>query len=169
MQIVKEQKIEKAVSTDQLRFAMTGVYYNAEKEELIATDGKKLVVLPAKKTNDLETSGLISPVAFTEARKVKGVQHIESNGDIEYLHKDLGLQKVKHIDATYPNYEQVIPKDDGYEIKIGLNPKMLKDISEALGSTESLTLNIKDDLSPIKITGTNKNGGFAILMPLRIK
>jgi DNA polymerase III sliding clamp (beta) subunit (PCNA family) len=79
-------------STDETRYFMQHVYYNAESGEFAATDGKRLIV-HAHEFDDVESG-------FYELAKVG---------------KKYKLLPVK-LDGRFPNYRRVIPELSHYEL-----------------------------------------------------
>ncbi|MBC7186193.1 MAG: DNA polymerase III subunit beta [Calditrichaeota bacterium] len=120
---VLERVIERsvfAVSTDQLRPALSGVYFQVFPSELrlVATDGHRLSKVVYRKGNlsNSESSAIIPPKALQAAQKSieEGVAQIRVNIARNHIvfRSDATEVCAKLIDQEYPNYERVIPTNN---------------------------------------------------------
>jgi len=113
------------VSTDELRPAMTGVYIQIKDTGIVsftATDGHRLVNFNWKHENDWRAASVIVP------RKAIGlIRNMIQDGDIVEMEFsqtnarfNFGLVKIvcRVIDERYPDFENVIPKDNDNIITI---------------------------------------------------
>jgi len=174
MKTKAKYEIEQAASTDDLREALYNVHLDVENKLLVATDGRILVVVPAEIDKD-EIGGPITPEAFKSARKGITPKQKENGQEINIVCQDtelktytknglVTLQRPQNI--IYPKYKQIIPTNEA-SIKITFNPELLMRIAKAIGSKKLVTLEIKDELSPIKICSEKETTAFGILMPMR--
>ncbi len=107
-----------AVSTDQLRPALTGVLFQLSDKvfRLVATDGHRLAKISfAKFESTLKASMnvIVPPKALNEVAKESKDRTTISIGD-NHVRFDLGDTQVysRIIDETYPDYERVIPSNN---------------------------------------------------------
>jgi len=120
-----------AVSTDETRYVLNGVYFNVEngKLRMVATDGHRLafiqkklenkadekcsVIIPTKTLNEL--SRVISDVAKGKEDELT-VEVIATDNQIKFT---LGGVEIvsRLIEGQFPNYEQVIPKESDKKIE----------------------------------------------------
>jgi DNA polymerase-3 subunit beta len=116
-----------AVSTDQTRYALTGVLLQAHSNGLnmVATDGHRLALVRMARP---ETSGtavidaLIPRKAMVEAVKIArdevGDVKIRLSDNQLILQQDTTILVARLIDGQFPNYDQVIPSFTPNEINI---------------------------------------------------
>ena len=84
---------------DEIRVQMTGIHYNAEAKEMVATDAHKLIIIKDPSIKKTRTERPLTP---DEIKKEK-----------------LTGEKIDNtIDAKYPDYQAVIPKSEDNPIKI---------------------------------------------------
>lgn len=120
-------RAEFAVSSDELRPAMTGVLIQIRPEELcaVSTDGHRLVRYKntAFKTK-LKPTDLIIPAKALKIA-VKCLEESEGMMFFNESHIKLLLGKItlltRLIDEKYPNYESVIPIDNNKRLKVNKN------------------------------------------------
>jgi len=147
-----------AVSTDETRYALTGIYFIIEdgKITFVSTNGRMLAYIWRGGINEKTSRHAIIP-----AKTINELIHILSLEDGS--NPDMKLQiaenqmsfKVKDItlisrliDETFPNYEQVIPRNN--EIKVTINKKNL------LSATKQVFLLTQDKGGAVKFS-FNKN------------
>ncbi len=107
-----------AVSTEEYRPAMTGVYFEFHEDQLltVATDGYRLVKL--KTAADAGTSFPSSLSAIIPSRAVNLLARAESDIDLAInktharFRSEITTTITRLIDEKFPNYENVIPKDN---------------------------------------------------------
>jgi DNA polymerase-3 subunit beta len=128
-----------AISTDEMRPGLNGVYFECKKGKvgMVATDGHRLSIV----TMDIgdedsiheDMEGIIIPrKGVSEIRKLieDGSDYIEMairDKRACVFKKDSTILRVLLIDAEYPDYKKVMPKDDGTEIQINRD-KMLRSL-----------------------------------------
>lgn len=121
-------KVLFAVSRDELRPQLTGVFLELSKEHfrLVSTDGHRLVKIGTKSDGYKgETQTAIVP-----SKAMQGVQRIaEGEGDIEigFAGSQLGFRAgnttliTRLIEGRYPNYDAVIPTENKQVLTVGLD------------------------------------------------
>ncbi len=117
------EKTVTAVSTDEFRPAMTGVFFQFRKDYVnaVATDSYRLVkaVVRNEKANFPDNLDLILPArAVDQLKKVDSdvvMSVIESSGKITHTRFDIGSSTIfitRIIDEKFPPYESVIPSNN---------------------------------------------------------
>ena len=170
------KSISYAQSINEERYMLKGVFFQLSESELslVATDGRRLAVTSEKSSNfDGLTGEFILPsmtVAELEKLPKIGDQigvtftdrqaafHMQVSGDQE---ENLGyvdsIQLVsKVVEGKYPNFKQVIPKDDFNEAIIERELMQECVHRAALVSEEKVTLRIKS--GEMEITGQSVMG-----------
>lgn len=170
-----EEAAQPLISDDDTRWVLGGILFDPDKNVVISTNGRAIVVLPS------EVSG---------KRRIVAARNIKSQN----------IKKGDLIEGNYPNWAQVIPsygkdvpktsldieearkastvlslinKSFGlphYKIMIGdakLDPEyVLKSINALVESgATAITAQVKNKMEPILFTGDN--GSIAIVMPMR--
>lgn len=115
-----------AVSTEELRYALNGIYFHSVDNELrlVSTDGRRLSMMKLKVESGIkEKLGVIVPTkAIDQLSRIleagPKVQIALKNNQIFFKVAEYILSS-RLIDGQFPNYEQVIPA--GREKKIALN------------------------------------------------
>ncbi|MCH6558850.1 DNA polymerase III subunit beta [candidate division KSB1 bacterium] len=113
-----------AVSTDELRTTLMGVYLKIMPDELrmVATDGHRLVKIIDKNfSSDLEQEAIIPTKALNLLSKnLNGTKEIKINLSEDHIIFELDKTIIfsKGIDGQFPNYERVIPADNDKELTI---------------------------------------------------
>lgn len=115
-----------AVSNDELRPAMTGVYVQMGSEGLsfVSTDAHKLVRYTRKDLTNAKEANFILPKKALNLLKntlpgddsIVNILHNSSNAFFEF--GDIKLI-CRLIDAKYPDYNAVIPRENNNELHIG--------------------------------------------------
>lgn len=117
-----------AVSSDQTRYALTGVLVQVQPEEIrmVATDGHRLALVraPRREGKGAETlEALVPKKAMVEAAKITR----DEGGDVRVwlaenqliLQQEASTLVARLIDGQFPNYDQVIPVPGPRKILIG--------------------------------------------------
>ena len=129
-----------AVSTEETRYYLNGVYMHAKKEgeakvlRVVATDGHRLACVESPLPQGAENlAGVIIPrKTITEVRKLlddNGAENVTvsmSENKVRFALNDVTLTS-KLIDGTYPDYERVIPTDNDKNLELGV-----KELSSAV-------------------------------------
>ena len=129
------RSVSYAQSTDETRYILNGVYFNFrdEKLTLVATDGRRLaliakemevpaasagaIILPAKTVSELNRlldKGSKVKINFNERR---AAFQIATDKDTSGLIDNVYLYS-KVVEGSYPNYQQVVPKETHQRIKL---------------------------------------------------
>ncbi len=167
-----------AISTDQTRYYLRGVYFHDTKA--VATDGHLMTVATDP---DAETDGAghimpVSDKAIT-AMKKKGANQVAFANNMLSVIDDNGeiihIEPCKEIDATFPDYAQIIPNNPGEFATGAFSDKLLSRIT-----TTAKNLGIQDRSGlPISLkgeTGTSPHVVtyhqttyelFSVVMPMR--
>lgn len=150
------EKTRFAVSTDDLRPNMMGVYFQVDEEKtrLVATDGHRLVrLVKHDMKGDVPVNFIVPDKALAQVtRTLSGGEtkmqitkhHVRfTNGDAEVI--------ARLINESYPNYENVIPKENDKIMTVGKND-MLATVRRvsifSSSSTRQIRLNLsKDEVS----------------------
>ena len=114
-----------AVSNDDLRPAMTGVFFEMDKKGLqfVATDAHRLVRFKRKDANSPKTDSMIVPKKPLNLLK----SALPDNADELIINYNSNHLFVKHgttqlscrlIDARFPDYKVVIPADNPYKLTV---------------------------------------------------
>jgi hypothetical protein len=146
MQIPKQQ-IELASATEESRYTLRGVFFDIEKQRLVATDGHMMAVAACKPDKD-DQRGVISIRAIKQTRaaarriprklRAKVVQGIRCLKKVCTLKTQDGEVTVfPRPTGEFPAYEKVLPKDfKGAPVAL-LNPKLLKQLIDAITTDEA--------------------------------
>lgn len=104
-----------SVSTDDLRAAMQGLYFDGENGFVVATDGYRL----SRYQFDIEGSFIVPPKSLS---LLKGLQDEDVYYKVEDNHVHFTASqyafKVRLIDAKYPPYEKVIPTGNNKTLSV---------------------------------------------------
>lgn len=150
------KKLKNYLSKDELRPNMTGVNWNFDSNEFCATNAHYLKIFAAEKQNT-KGSVILNKVFFDipdnnyKVYLTNDYKHIifKDNSNISFY--------ISLIDAKYPDYKSVIPKDN--PIKVTINKKELIEAIEnsILISEYTIRLRIKD--SKVLIYSNNIDNG----------
>jgi DNA polymerase-3 subunit beta len=124
-----------AVSTDETRYVLNGVYFHVEggKLRMVSTDGHRLAFIQKKLEgkNDDKCSVIIPTKALNELSKVisdvgKGkedevvVEVVATDNQIKFIVG--GVEIISRlIEGQFPNYDQVIPKDSDKKVEASVS------------------------------------------------
>jgi len=131
------KSVSYAQSSDETRYIMNGVFFNFEDQQLTlaATDGRRLAViskevevseenaghliLPAKTVQEVERllgKGDNVKIAFNERQVAFEIEVGEESSGLGFTDNIYLVSKV--VEGNYPNYRQVIPKNNDRYIKL---------------------------------------------------
>ena len=149
------QKTSFAVSRDDLRPAMMGIYFSldAEKGRIVATDGHRLVRLTMTSLTSATPIDFIVPekaVRLAERMATEGLCSIAvENGYVAFDFSDARVI-ARLIDETYPNYEAVIPRENDRTLTV--NRDALLSTAKRVGLySSSMTNQIRLDLQAERV------------------
>ena len=117
-----------AVSSDQTRYALTGVLLQVQPSEvrMVATDGHRLALVRAARQSEKDSpilEALIPRKAMVEAMKIAredaGEVRLWTSENQLILHQENSTLVARLIDGQFPNYDQVIPTPGPGKIVIG--------------------------------------------------
>jgi len=121
------KKVSHAVSTDETRYQLTGLYIiiEAGKLKIVATDGRRLSCITRNcDNNEISAKAIVSIKAISELLRIININEGEEKLKISITENQIGF-KIKDvvmvsrlIEGQYPNYEQVIPKKNPVKAKI---------------------------------------------------
>ncbi|MFN3966274.1 MAG: DNA polymerase III subunit beta [Endomicrobiia bacterium] len=146
------KKVLFAVSTDETRYVLTGIYCVIEHNniKLVSTDGRRLAYI----TRPCEgiKSGAKAIIPGKTINELSRILSIEEDSEVKIsLTENQAAFKVNEIvlisrliDGAFPNYEQVIPKK--YQQKIKVNVKSL------LSATKQVSLLTQDKGGAVKFS-----------------
>ncbi len=174
------KSVSYAQSSDETRYIMNGVYFNFENNALTlaATDGRRLAVISKEVDVSEDNAGhLILP-----AKTVAEVQRLLGQGDsvrIAFNDRQVAFEinseadsaaesglldsiylVSKVVEGNYPNYRQVIPKENDQHIKVN-RESFAKCISRAAlvasDKNNSIKVNVSENL--LEVTGSSPEFG----------
>jgi hypothetical protein len=154
---------------DSSRFVLEGVYYDAEAQSVVGTDGRRLIAIPQK------VEGKSRIISATDGREIQGQfpnwRQIIPKVDKDTILFNVDIDKARRAGTVLSGINKtlkslVIPA----KVKVGmatLDPSYVKDSVEALvaSGAKKVYAASKDDASPVMLRGDN--GAMAIIMPMR--
>lgn len=164
-----------AMSSDETRFIMNGVFFNFENNQLTlaATDGRRLAVvsrelevgednkghliLPAKTVGEVERllgQGETVRIAFNDRQVAFEIQTKAEAGTADSIYL---VSKV--VEGNYPNYRQVIPKETDRHIKLN-REAFANCVRRAALVTSDKSSSIKIHVSQDLMTVTGQSSEF---------
>jgi DNA polymerase III subunit beta len=174
------KSVSYAQSSDETRYIMNGVYFNFEGNglTLAATDGRRLAViskevevtednaghliLPAKTVGEVERllgQGDSVRIAFND-RQVAFEINTEADAAAEAGLLDNIYLVSKVVEGNYPNYRQVIPKENDQHLKVN-RESFAKCISRAAlvssDKNNSVKVNVRENV--LEVTGSSPEFG----------
>ena len=158
-------QIWKAASTEKSRERLLGVFFDADKGLLSATDSYIMARVPCQ-VEPGDESGVIPAAALKEAAgrslKIADGKAVLTLPDGERVWKLLLIPKA-------PDFDGVISLAVPVEHPFGFDPKLLLQLGSALGTDEqrSLALHVVHPLRGARVT-TEKGEGEGVLMPIRL-
>lgn len=165
MQIPKECKIEKACDPKARRYP--GMRHaRLVGDNLVASDGRVIAVVPVIERDEGDTDGYISVEALAAARKASG--HWRGRDAVVLANSELtvpgaGVKMLRPKESEYPNWAAVLPDKGRGKLRIGLNAKLLHNLADALGS-EVLWLEISEPGNVVRVDG--QRGAYGAIMPV---
>ncbi|MCK9229510.1 MAG: DNA polymerase III subunit beta [Syntrophales bacterium] len=167
-----------AASADENRSSLNGAFFKKEGKtcEMVATDGHRLALVRRDIPSDHEridddstVEGVIIPrKGLNEIRKM--VEDGEGTGTVDVgirnhvcvVRQQGSMLRVSLVDAQYPDYRRVIPKDRGVSVRIE-KKKMMQSLRRmAVMSTEhfsGVVITLRD--GSMKLNSTNPDLGEA--------
>ena len=159
--------LKSAVSTDTLRPAMAGVYYDVDESRLVATDGHIMVTYPVEPGED-DVSCIIPVDAFSKDVEEIGTAMSSTPevmpAKITVVTKS-GIIMMDSISERYPSWKSVWPDRDPKNKPVPVD--VIKFNAKLLGRLGKVIPSIgKDSASSVKLTfyGNNKGVVFETTM-----
>lgn len=149
------QKTLFAVSSDDLRPAMMGVYFEIlpTGTRFVATDGHRLVRYVNKKLKSEEETRFIVPdKALSLVQKALGGETCELTLSRDYARFKSGKAVIvaRLISEQYPNYDSVIPRDNDKQLRIS-REEMLSAVRRVAVFSSTTTRQIRLELAEDKL------------------
>lgn len=190
MRMERRFKPETVASQDDSRLAIQNLSIDIhnDKTVVVATDGRRLVVVPCE-IDSIHEIGLVPVEAIKQARTVKVKRQPRQssqrgryrNHDIEPAELEVPLNGQAKFDkgpvhitidrpdeyTVYPKWQPLIPLSEP-TFTVGLNAELLAGLAEALGSDGMVTLQFRGADKIIHVTADKHSGAFGLLMPCRI-
>lgn len=145
-----------AVSTDDLRPAMMGVYFDigTSESKFVATDGHRLVKFVNKNFHSEEPLSFIVPdkalSLVSKSLESDECEMIVSNDHAQFKSGST-IVITRLINEQYPNYDSVIPRDNDKELLIDKN-QMLSTVRRVSVFSSTTTRQIRLQLGEDKLT-----------------
>ena len=145
-----------AVSTDDLRPAMMGVYFDigSDESKFVATDGHRLVKFVNKNlTSEKPLNFIVPDKALNLVNKALdgGQCDLTVSDDHAQFKSGNTIIITRLINEQYPNYESVIPRDNDKELLIDKN-QMLATVRRVSVFSSTTTRQIRLQLGSDKLT-----------------
>lgn len=145
-----------AVSNDDLRPAMMGVYFEigADESRFVATDGHRLVRYTRDDlTADEDIQFIIPDKALNLVKKTLEDEECHLNVTDEHARFKSGKTIVitRLINEQYPNYESVIPKENDKEMSVS-KEQMVSTVKRVSIFSSSTTRQVRLQLKPDELT-----------------
>lgn len=145
-----------AVSNDDLRPAMMGVYFDIGPEEskFVATDGHRLVrYIKTDLTSDKEVTFIVPEKALSLVQKALHDDECVMTVTEDHVRYKSGNTIVitRLINEQYPNYESVIPRDNDKSLVIS-KEQMLATVKRVAIFSSSTTRQIRLQMNSDKLT-----------------
>ena len=142
-----------AVSSDETRYVLNGVYLIAEEGgiKLVATDGRRLAYTSKDNIDKKANYRAIMPAkAVNEAQRVLAAQETDGEVTVAVTENQIAFRInsitviSRLIEGTFPNYDQVIPKKHERQIKLK--------VKETLSAARQVSMLSSEKSAPIKFT-----------------
>lgn len=145
-----------AVSTDDLRPAMMGVFFDigSDESKFVATDGHRLVKFVNRNLTSAQPLSFIAPdKALNLVSKALDASDCELTVSEDHVQFKSGNTIVisRLINEQYPNYESVIPRDNDKELLIDKS-QMLSTVKRVSVFSSTTTRQIRLQLGHDKLT-----------------
>lgn len=157
-----------AISTDEMRPNLNGIFFKVSGGmiDVVATDGHRLSLVTVPLKDDYSTDGVIIPrKGVSEMRKL--VEDGESvdiclKDGVYVVRKNDTTLRISLIEADYPDYNRVIPKEGGVEIHLDKN-QMLHSLRRMSVMSNERFSGVKIEINDRRmiLTSTNPDVGEA--------
>jgi DNA polymerase-3 subunit beta len=177
-------RIEEAAAEKDIRYYLNGVYVDAERGRLVATDGH-ILACHVHEPNGQKSA--IVPIDVVKAARVGGRKATLEIRAVTEEHTNQPMFEATNgrtgavlrnqpIDGKFPEYQRVIPEKPAGEPTITLNAELLvrlqRALSEKPASESGVKLWITDDKHAaiyVETTDHAETGAVGVIMPMRNK
>ncbi|MCC5813535.1 MAG: DNA polymerase III subunit beta [Leptospira sp.] len=165
--ILKEmiRKTYYAVAQEETRFVFNGLFFKCEDSLLtvVGTDGRRLAKTVRKLPNNIDLgNGVIIPhKTIRESQKVLDQAEIGKFGMVDsQFYFQVGHSELlsKLIEGSFPDYEQVIPKNISYTVRVNKEELSIV-LRQALISAEEPSKQIRMEFKNNQLNITSSNPG----------
>lgn len=159
------RKTSYAVAQEETRFVFNGLYFKSNGSELtvVGTDGRRLAKVVRKFPMELPFStGIIVP--HKTIRETQKLLDLSENGKFgiseSQFYLNIGNAELlsKLIDGSYPDYEQVIPKNSSYTLRFNKEEFSVM-LKQALTSAEEPSRQIRVNIKQGQMQISSSNPG----------
>lgn len=167
----EHRRLMYAASKDKTCFNLTGIYYDREKGNVVATTGHILAIAPMGDITETTPSGVIEGLSPEPKKGASGrFQSIFADSK-RFLDIETG-EIIAAQDYQYPDYMQVLLDKDRKEIKVSLNPEKLLALCKALQGKQrehcvTLRIDANDPELGIILVSCPRSKSTGIIMPMR--
>jgi DNA polymerase-3 subunit beta len=159
------RKTYHAVAQEETRYVFNGLFFKSNGSELtvVGTDGRRLAKAVRKFPIELPfATGMIIP--HKTIRETQKLLDLSENGKFgiseSQFYLNIGNAELlsKLIDGSYPDYEQVIPKNSSYTLRIN-KEEFLVMLKQALTSAEEPSRQIRVHIKKGQLEISSSNPG----------
>lgn len=149
------QKTSFAVSSDDLRPAMMGVYFQigTEESKIVSTDGHRLVRLTRKDIKAAKAANFIVPekaLSLVNRTPAQDVTQVTLYADHVRFESGHTVILTRLINENYPNYETVIPKENDKVMRVDRDD-LLSSVKRVSIFSSSTTRQVRVELKKEKL------------------
>ena len=110
---------------------------------------------------------ILTKAEFDQVLKRSMIVANEFTHDVRLNFSDQGIDVSAHNTEQEEAEEHIAAEYTGQEVAIGFNGRYLRDTLGAIRSA-SVRIELKDELSPVLISGDDDSGSRYVIMPMRI-
>jgi len=182
MKLNKANKLSKVVAKEATRYAIRGAKLDKAddgKPVLVATDGRRLAVVPVEDAEDDHEAVLpLDALKAAEKGSKRFPATVSVNGTVrvqaDRVNPAVAEFQPEDPESRFPDWRQVVPEKGKGTVRLTVNAKMLHELASALGS-DSVTLELVpgDDgevSDPIRAEPAGERegqpGSFGVIMPI---
>jgi hypothetical protein len=154
---------------DSSRFVLEGIYYDADAQAIVATDGRRMFVMPQK------VEGESRIIASVDGRQIQGQfpnwKQVIPTIDNNTILFNVDIDKARRAGTVLSGINKTLKSiAQPAKVKVGmatLDPSYVKDAVEAIvaSGAKKVYAASKDDQTPVTLRGDN--GAMVVIMPLR--
>jgi len=160
IKIDRRYRLEKAVSKDENRVALQNI--KIEGNRAIATDGYILADVPIRNSSKSKKKNIL----LKSKSWKKLVAKEKKNYEVELSESDFTEGSI-----SYPNWKKIVPDGSSHKFKIGIDARLLYNLSQALGADKViLRIDQSDDRGAILVEplAADNNGEEGLIMLVRL-